>query len=214
MRPYVYKLENLDGEFYYGVRWDYEGEPENDLLKEYFSSSVTVKKMISENGINYFKGTILKLFETKEQALDYEYTLIKESINNDKCLNRAMGKCTIWNDELKKKVSESVKELWKNPEFRQNYKLKRSAENNHNFGKKPWKNVNSDLESWKKAIIIFKDYQNEKWDLNKYGFGRFFLIKRYGIKQGSARKLVNLLREGWNPYDDLDYLNFIDMPGC
>lgn len=39
-------------------------------------------------------------------------------------------------------------------------------------------------------------------------------IKRYGIKQGSARRLVNLLREGWNPYNDLDYLNFIDMPGC
>jgi hypothetical protein len=57
MRPYVYKLENLDGEFYYGVRWDYKGEPENDLLIEYFSSSLTVKKMISENGINYFAAT-------------------------------------------------------------------------------------------------------------------------------------------------------------
>jgi len=214
MKPYVYKIENTLKEYYYGVRWDYRGNPEDDLLIEYFTSSETVKKMIIDNGVEFFNGQILRVFNTKEEALEYEYNLIKNSINDEKCLNRAMGKCTIWNEELKKKVSESVKELWKNPNYRKNYREKKSAEKNHNFGLKPWKNVNSDLESWKKSIIIYNDYIIEKWDLNKYGFGRFYLIKRYGIKQGSARKMIDLFREGWNPHTDLDYLNFLKMPGC
>jgi hypothetical protein len=214
MKPYVYKVENTLREYYYGVRWDYQGNPEDDLLIEYFTSSEIVKKMIFDNGVKFFNGQILKLFDTKEEALGYEYNLIKNSINDEKCLNRAMGKCTIWNEELKKKVSDSIKELWKNPNYRQNYKEKKSSEKNHNFGLRPWKNVNSDLDSWKKSIIIYNDYIGEKWDLGKYGFGRFYLIKRYGIKQGSARKMIELFKEGWNPHTDLDYLNFFKMPGC
>jgi hypothetical protein len=210
MKPYVYKLVGQNSEYYFGVRWNYKTEPENDLLVNYFTSSETIKKMMLEYGVNYFVGEILNIFDDKESALDYEYNLIKNSINDINCLNKAMGKCTIWDDELKKRLSGSIKKLFDNPKHREMHRNKSVGENNHNYKLKPWRNINSDVESWKVAIKIYDDYIFEKWDLTKYGFGRFYLIKRYKIKQGSARRLISLLREGWNPYNDKDYLDFMN----
>lgn len=209
MKPYVYKLESSNGEYYFGVRWCYKGEPKEDLLVNYFSSSETVKNMMSKYGVNYFRGEILETFETKESALEYEYNLIKKSINDSNCLNKAMGKCTIWDEKLKSQVSNSMKKLAEDPKHKERLRINSTGEKNHNFKLKSWRNINSDVESWKLAINIYNDYLFENWDLNKYGFGRFYLMKRYQIKQGTARCLISLLREGWNPHNDEDYLEFI-----
>ena len=120
MKPYVYKLTGKDGSFYFGVRWYYETTPEEDLFKNYFTSSNSVKKIIEEEGLNFFKTEILQVFETKEDALQYEYNLIKGSLNDNLCLNRSLGKCTIWNDELKSRLSESMKKRWKDYNYRNN----------------------------------------------------------------------------------------------
>ncbi len=207
-KPYVYKIIGENDEIYYGVRWDYIGEPVNDLWIKYFTSSLTVNVMIEKNGVKYFKPYILKIFENEKEALDYEYNLIKENLNNPLLLNKAIGKCTIWNDILKKQVSKSVKELWKNEDYKINAKLKSSGINNHNFRLKPWDNVNSNIESWIKVKKIYEDHILENWKIGEYGFGRYYLMKRYNICQGTARKFISLIKENWNPINDEYYMNF------
>jgi len=208
-KPYVYKIENQEGEFYYGVRWDYEGDPKNDLWVNYFTSSSLIKEIILTKGLNHFTPTIIQVLDTAEDALKCEYELIKNSINKKECLNRALGKCTIWDDFLKKKVSLSLKKIWEDEEYRKRAPIKSSGTNNHNYEKKPWRNVNSEIESWKKIIDIYNDFLIEKWDLNKYGMGRHFLMRRYKIAQGTARKFIFLIKNNWNPLLDSDYLLFL-----
>jgi hypothetical protein len=208
MKPYVYKITSKDGRYYFGVRWDYSDAPEKDLLITYFTSSSLVHQIIKEEGIFFFEKEILKIFDHKEDALEYEYLLIKSSINDSMCLNRAMGKCTIWDDELRKKVSSTMKSLWENPNYRQNIQSKNSGLGNHNYKRPSWRNVSSDIQSWVKVKYIYEDFIKENWDLNKYGFGRHFLMKRYGISQGTARCLIKKLRSCWNPNLDQDYMSF------
>lgn len=207
--PYVYKIESVNNEFYFGVRWNYNGSPENDLWKNYFTSSKTVKEKIQKNGYGYFTSYIIKTFDNIEDALNFEYSLIKENKTNKNCLNRAIGKCTIWNDELKKQVSNSLKKISLNDDYRKKLSDRVKGEKNHNYGKKPWDNINSSIDSWKKIIDIYNDYIIENWDFNKYGSGRLFLIKRYGIAEGTARKFINLVKNNWNPLLDNDYLLFL-----
>lgn len=207
--PYVYRIDNVKGEFYFGVRWNYDGEPQDDLWFNYFTSSTLIKEMILQNGSNYFTAKIIKILSTKEEALNEEYNLIKNNIDDKKCLNRALGKCAIWDDVLKKQVSESMKKFYSIPENREKLKFRSLADKNPNFRKKSWRNVNSDIDSWKKAILIYEDYISEKWDLNKYGFGREYLMNRYKIVQGTSRCLIKLLKNNWNPLLDSDYLLFL-----
>lgn len=209
MKPYVYKIVSKKSEFYYGVRWCYEGEPVNDLWKSYFTSSTLIHNLINKNGVDYFKPEIIKVFGCNKEALDYEYSLIKESIDNELCLNRALGRCTIWDDELKNKVSNSVKKLWENEEYRVNQTKKHSKGLNHNFKLPSWRNINSDIDSWLSVPKIYSDYIKEGWDLNKYGYGRFYLLKRYGIKMGTSRCLIDKFKNGWNPKEDEDFNIFL-----
>jgi hypothetical protein len=208
MKPYLYKLTGKDNTYYYGVRWDYKGNPEDDLLKTYFTSSDHVKQIISEKGINFFTGEIIEITETREEVLDLEYFLIKESINDNLCLNRALGKCTIWNDDLLTKLSLSMKEKWEDDEYRRKSVLSRTGVNNHNYKKPSWRNVNSDIKSWMKSFTIYDDFINEKWDFSKYGYGRFMLQKKYDISHGTARCIIKKLKNNWSPYKDEDFLKF------
>ena len=140
----------------------------------------------------------------------YEYNLIKESIEDEFCLNRALGKCTIWDEKLKEKVSNSVKNVWENSEYRESQKDKHKGELNAMYKLPSWENVNSDLKSWLKTPTIYLDYITENWDLNKYGYGRNYLVKRYDIKIGTARCLINKFRQGWNPMEDFEFNLFLE----
>ena len=209
MQPYVYKITSKNGEYYYGVRWDYTGKMENDLWKDYFTSSDTVHDLIEKNGVDYFIPEILFVFEDPQPALTKETELIRCSIGDDKCLNRACGKCTIWNEQLKKQVGNTLREFYRNnPEKKESIRLNKTGEKNQNYNLPPWKNVNGNKESWLKAGKIYDDFITEKWKLGTYRFGFRMLCTKYGICQGSARKLLKLLVNGWNPYEDREYLEF------
>lgn len=208
-KPYVYKIENKNGEFYFGVRWDYQGLPNDDLWINYFTSSSLIKEILINKGVEYFTPTIIKIFETREESLEFEYSLIKKNMNKNGCLNRALGKCTIWDESLKKQVSNSMKKLWENENYRKNHYSKSSGINHHNYNLQPWRNVNSDIKSWIKIKVIYDDFSSEKWEINKYGYGRNFLMRRYDIVQGTARKFISILKNNWNPYLDVDYLLFL-----
>lgn len=87
--PYVYKIVDKEsGSFYIGSR---RGniilglEPENDILKTYFTSG-RLKKRIFESPQN-FEAIILFKHEDYDVVYWYEQLLIKESIENSLCEN-------------------------------------------------------------------------------------------------------------------------------
>jgi hypothetical protein len=208
MKPYVYKITGKNNTYYYGVRWNYFGSPEDDLLVKYFTSSDYIKEIMSKNGVDFFSGEIIKILNTREEALQLEYELIKKSINDDLCLNRAIGKCTIWDEFLLKKLSNSMQHRWEDPDYRSKIVESKKGEKNPNYMKPSWRNVNSDVQSWMKSFQIFDDYINESWDFTKYGFGRLMLQKRYDISQGTSRCLIKKIKNGWSPYNDIDFIDF------
>jgi hypothetical protein len=213
MKSYVYKITSKNKEYYFGVRWGYISTPQQDLWKDYFTSSTLVHELIQKNGKEYFDAEILFLFDSKEDALNKEIELIKSSMKDDKCLNRACGKCTIWDDNLKKKMTENLKNYYKeNKDVIKKFSDAKKGDKNPNFGCPPWRNGLSHKKSWVKAIDIYNDYVVENWPIfgkNKKSYGRVFLTKRYNIVTGTARKLLILLQNGWNPYQDKDFQEFL-----
>lgn len=85
--PYVYKLINeYTTEYYIGYRSKnvrLNLRAEDDIGKKYFTSSKYVRPRFSE-----FKIVIIAEFWSKDDAYDYEQTLIAENINNINCLNK------------------------------------------------------------------------------------------------------------------------------
>jgi DNA invertase Pin-like site-specific DNA recombinase len=79
MIHYVYKIINLKNKRYYiGSRS--HPDPKND---DYMSSSKVINNLYKLEGIENFKKEILKTFNTREKANEYEDKLINESLKNN-----------------------------------------------------------------------------------------------------------------------------------
>ena len=112
--PYVYLIgwKKLDV-WYAGVRYKRNCHPD-DLWKTYFTSSKYVKEFVKNNG-NPDVLKILKVFETEDQARNYEQDYLNEQdvLNKSNWLNRAIGghnagtKGLIMTEETKRKISLS-----------------------------------------------------------------------------------------------------------
>lgn len=77
---------------YYGIRFAKNCCPD-DLWTKYFSSSIIVKKLISDYGADSFHVEIRKVFENSEQALLWEHKVLRRlnaSANTD-WINRHNG---------------------------------------------------------------------------------------------------------------------------
>ena len=88
--PFTYKLIfKPTGQYYYGVRWAKGCKP-SDLWTSYFSSSNVVKKLIKEYGKNSFSYKVTKIFKNKEDASNWEISLLKkvDARRNGKFLNK------------------------------------------------------------------------------------------------------------------------------
>jgi len=125
MQPYTYHLYHKPtGKHYYGVRTAKDCHPD-ELWVTYFSSSKIVNFMIEEYGIDSFDYKIRKIFETAEEALEWEMKFLFriDAATKDNWLNRHNGGknfCTAgttpWNkgvshsEEARKKISEKRKE--------------------------------------------------------------------------------------------------------
>lgn len=130
---YVYRLVFEDGRFYIGYRGS-KLEPESDLLVKYNTSSKIVKSLLEiATPCNYeilFRGL------DKETAYEKEQEIIKEYINEEKCLNQVCyyGRdgFGIMSEDAKKKMSKKIKERWDDPEYKKKMSeihKKRWAEN-------------------------------------------------------------------------------------
>jgi hypothetical protein len=122
--PYVYLGTNIStGKFYIGVRYahsKYYRTPEQDLGIFYYTSSKIVKPVFAQ-----FEWAILGQFETKEDALAYEESIINEHWYNPLLLNKNKRGSSFRRPDnyarkpyRKKDRSANVKALWDDPEFR------------------------------------------------------------------------------------------------
>ena len=89
--PYTYKLIfKPSGQYYYGVRWAKNCNP-NDLWITYFTSSKHVHKLIKEYGLDSFIIKVTKTFTNKTDAVNHERNILKrvKASVNGKFLNKA-----------------------------------------------------------------------------------------------------------------------------
>ena len=84
---YFYKITNLiNGHFYYGVH------NTKNLDDGYMGSGVRLQIAYKKYGIENFKKEILKYFDTKEEAFEYEAEVVNETlINDNNCYNLSPG---------------------------------------------------------------------------------------------------------------------------
>ena len=134
IKPYTYIIRFLPtGQVYYGMRSANKVPPLQDLWIKYFTSSKKVKKLIAEHGKNAFAIQIRKVFDTTEQAADWEKKVLtkmkilqkpqlwlNESISGtkfrfshhtpeSKAAISKIHKGKVTSEETKKKISESRK---------------------------------------------------------------------------------------------------------
>ena len=84
---YFYKITNkITGQFYYGIH------STSNLNDGYMGSGARIKRMYKKYGrLNYYKE-ILRFFDTREEASDYEHQIVNEELLKNKlCLNLAIG---------------------------------------------------------------------------------------------------------------------------
>lgn len=93
--PYTYFVLHIPtGLKYYGSKYGKGANP-NTFWKSggYFTSSVKVKNLLKEYGINSFRAEIRKVCKSPEEALNYEYRFLKKvnAINKSDWLNENLG---------------------------------------------------------------------------------------------------------------------------
>lgn len=84
---YFYKITNkINNHFYYGVH------NTSNLNDGYMGSGVRLLKAYNKYGIENFEKEILKFFDSKEEAFDYESEIVTEElVKNNDCYNLQEG---------------------------------------------------------------------------------------------------------------------------
>lgn len=90
---YFYKITNqINGHFYYGVH------NTNDLNDGYMGSGKRLQIAYKKYGIENFTKEILKYFDTRKEAFEYESEVVNEQlVDNYECYNMVNGGRDGWN---------------------------------------------------------------------------------------------------------------------
>jgi hypothetical protein len=121
--PYVYYIKHRkSGKFYFGFRKKNVAigvKPEDDLWKQYFTSSRYVKKMITEFGKDSFDAKVIFTNIDSEVCYWYEQNLIKQSIKDSLSMNykyvefetgkEMFGGGKPLTEETKKRIGDSLR---------------------------------------------------------------------------------------------------------
>ena len=104
---YFYKItNNINNHFYYGVHCT------NNLNDNYMGSGKRLQYAIKKYGIENFSKEILKYFNSKEEAFEYEEQIVNENlVNNPNCYNLTKGGHGSW---LHNKGKVTVKDKFGN----------------------------------------------------------------------------------------------------
>lgn len=123
MKPYTYLIKHRpSGKVYYGFRSANQVDPEQDLWKHYFTSSRKVQQLIEETGIDSFDVEIRKVFETKEQASNWEIRVLCRCkvLEDDRWINQNIAGYIVPTDESRKKISDYHKDKPKSEDHKKN----------------------------------------------------------------------------------------------
>jgi hypothetical protein len=109
MKPYTYLIKHRPtGKVYYGFRSANKVDPQEDLWKQYFTSSPNVQKLIEETGKDSFDVEVRKVFETKEQAVAWETKVLRRCkvLHDKRWINQNVAGYIIPTEESNKKISD------------------------------------------------------------------------------------------------------------
>ena len=109
MKPYTYLIRHRPtGKVYYGYRSANKTEPIDDLWKRYFTSSPRVQQLIEETGVDSFDVEVRRVFETKEQASNWETKVLRRCrvLEDDRWINQNVAGYIVPTDESRKKISD------------------------------------------------------------------------------------------------------------
>jgi len=123
MKPYTYLIRHRPtGKVYYGFRCANRVDPHEDLWKHYFTSSPKIQRLIEETGVDSFDTEIRRIFNTKEQAIDWETRVLTRCkvLHDDRWLNQNVAGYIIPTEESCRKISEFHKDKPKSEEHKQN----------------------------------------------------------------------------------------------
>lgn len=208
---YVYKLT-----FKYDERYFYVGKRSTNNADDsnYRGSGKLVKKYQKKYGNDCFKKEILSYWDTAEEALIEEARIVtRELVENEFCLNRIIGGGSFdtlgckWgkrteeqnkknseahkgkkqSEETKLKRSISIKEKWKDENYRQSQKNGRNGKyKNH---------LNNLTEQRRGKICIIKDGKWKYIDNDKFDEYKKLGWKRRGIKDKLNYETILKYRE-------------------
>ena len=169
VKPYCYILTKLsNGKKYFGIRWSnikFNRSPINDFGVFYFTSNLKLQKEFKSNPSN-FKFKLHATFDTKEEAINYEYKYNKRyTIKSKKWINRAAYPQIIPTDKYNKIKSERM-----------------SGSGNPNYGKIHSKRI--------KKLISINRSKNKKPPWNK-GIPRTKAVKMASSKANRGRPAWN-----------------------
>lgn len=109
MKPYTYLIKHRpSGKVYYGYRSANRVDPEQDLWKQYFTSSPRVQQLIEETGVDSFDVEVRQIFETKEQASDWETRVLRRCkvLHDDRWINQNIAGYIVPTEESRTKISD------------------------------------------------------------------------------------------------------------
>jgi hypothetical protein len=123
MKPYTYLIKHRPtGKVYYGFRSANRVDPCDDLWKQYFTSSPGVQKLIEETGADSFDVEVRRVFETKEQASNWETRVLRRCrvLEDNHWLNQNIAGYIVPTEESRKKISDFHKDKPKSDQHKQN----------------------------------------------------------------------------------------------
>lgn len=149
MIAYTYLVKcKVNNTFYYGVRWGNKVIPDKDLWIKYFTSSKYVKSLINIYGKDSFEYEVRKTFNTKEEAILWEETVLKRLKvlhQPNLWLNKTISKVIRYiehplknkslSQETKDKIGISNKGKTRSQSFKQLKSQQTSGKNHWNYGK-------------------------------------------------------------------------------
>jgi len=123
MKPYTYLIKHRPtSKVYYGYRSANQVNPCDDLWKHYFTSSHGVQQLIDETGADSFDVEIRRIFETKEQASNWETRVLRRCrvLEDERWLNQNIAGYIVPTKESRKKISDYHKGKPKSDQHKQN----------------------------------------------------------------------------------------------
>lgn len=136
---YFYKItNNINGKYYYGV---HHTENIND---GYMGSGVLLWRAYNKYGQENFTKEIVKYFNSSEEMYDYERQVVNEDeVKNKQCYNVSIGGGGNYlkslsdeqMTEYRKKMSNTIKEKFNTPEYKEKFSELTRGEKNPMFGR-------------------------------------------------------------------------------